>query len=351
MVQGDTTSGFCAALAAFHRRIAVAHVEAGLRSGDRQQPFPEEVNRRMVAVVADLHLAPTEAAAVNLRREGVDPDAVHVTGNTTVDTLLAVLGLEGGGAPPARTPQVAGLGCSGAGADLTPPCPPLSLAGEGGEASASREAAAEEGGAERERVLITLHRRESWLRPTDGGTVTPLEGLFGAIADSARAHPNVDFLYPVHRNPAVWVPAHRLLGGLPNVTLSAPLPYLRFVHEMARSRVILSDSGGVQEEAPSLGVPVLVLREVTERPEAIDAGLNVLVGTDPAVLRVHLNRQLSRPASAPRPLPCPNPYGDGLAAFRVRDALLYHSGLGPRPAGFSPALAGSEPDHTSQGAP
>jgi len=304
VVQGDTTSAFCAALAAFHRQIAVAHVEAGLRSGDRRQPFPEEVNRRLVGVVADLPLAPTQGAADNLLAEGVDRERVHVTGNTTVDTLLAVLGLSG--ADSASTPAGA---------------PPAAPRGPDGRAG---------------RVLVTLHRRESWLQAGGRSGRTPLEELLTALADVAANHSEVEFLYPVHRNPAVWEPAHRILAGVRNVTLSEPLPYLSFVRAMADARVILSDSGGVQEEAPSLGVPVLVLRQVTERPEAIDSGHNVLVGTDPQALREHLERHLGGPPASRGPRPCPNPYGDGRAAFRVRDALLYHSGLGPRPKGFVP---------------
>ncbi len=297
LVQGDTTSAFAAGLAAFHRRIAVGHVEAGLRSGNRFHPFPEEVNRRMLSVVTDLHLAATPWGAANLEREGTARADIVVTGNTVIDALLETL---------ARPDLLAAHRASG-----------VTLA-------------------EDERlVLITLHRRENWLADgTAGGS--PLEDVFGAIAETARRFPRVQFVYPVHRNPHVQEPAKRLLGGLANVHLLDPQPYIPFVGLLARATVILTDSGGIQEEAPSLGVPVLVARETTERPEGVEAGSNMLVGTDRETVVRALGERLDRPAARPEALPCPNPFGDGRGAARVRAAVRHRFGLGARPEEFRP---------------
>lgn len=284
VVQGDTTSAFCAALAAFHRRIPVAHVEAGLRSYDRFHPYPEEANRRMISALADLHLAPTELAAGCLVREGVPRADIVITGNTAIDALMLVLDRAGGQVPTDGRP----------------------------------------------RVLVTLHRREA-IETTGEGGASLLDGILGAIADAARARSDVEFIYPVHMNPKVRGPAERLLGDVPNVTLVAPQPYLRFAELMASATVIVSDSGGVQEEAPSLGVPVLIVRRTTERPEGVTSGHNRLVGTDPAAVRAAIGAALDNPRPRPAHLPCPNPYGDGQAARRTVVALLHHAGRGPRP--------------------
>lgn len=300
LVQGDTTSAFAAGLAAFHRRIPVGHVEAGLRSGNRFHPFPEEVNRRMLSVVTDLHLAATPWGAANLEREGTARADIVITGNTVIDALLETL---------ARPDLLAAHRATG-----------VSLADDD------------------RLVLITLHRRENWLA-SESGQGSPLEEVFGAIADAARAHPRVRFVYPVHRNPHVQEPARRVLGGLANVHLLDPQPYIPFVGLLARSAVILTDSGGIQEEAPSLGVPVLVARETTERPEGVEAGSNMLVGTDREKVGQALRDRLERPAARPEALPCPNPFGDGRGAARVRAALRHRFGMGTRPEEFRPPVA------------
>jgi UDP-N-acetylglucosamine 2-epimerase (non-hydrolysing) len=293
LVQGDTTSAFCAALAAFHRRIRVAHLEAGLRSHDRFHPYPEEANRRMVSSIADLHLAPTRRAAECLAREGIPAETVVVTGNTVVDALLDVLDL-----PP----------------EVGEPAPALPPAGQ-------------------QLVLITLHRREAWDSPGADG-LSVLEGILGAIARVAERHPGVTFVYPVHLNPRGREPAQDLLSGLPNVQLVPPVPYIPFVRLMARARLVLTDSGGIQEEAPSLGIPVLVARKTTERPEALASGANQLVGTDPVRLEAAMTAALAQPAARPDRLPAPNPFGDGQAAARVAAAILHMFDRGPPAAAF-----------------
>ena len=300
IVQGDTTSAFAAGLSAFHRRIRVAHLEAGLRSFDRFHPYPEESNRRMLSAVTDLHLAPTAPSAENLLREGVNRDEIVITGNTTIDSLLITL----------NTPDV----------QRDDGLPRL------------RDA--------HRLVLVTLHRRESWsVEPgADGDQELPLEAILRSIAQVARQYCDVDFVYPVHRNPRVREPAEKILGGLDNVLLEEPLDYIPFVRLMARASVILTDSGGIQEEAPSLGVPVLVARRTTERPEGLQFGSSELVGTDPEAIEAALVKHLSAP---PRPQHAlgegsrPNPFGDGKAGERVAEALLYSLGFGDRPAEFA----------------
>jgi UDP-N-acetylglucosamine 2-epimerase (non-hydrolysing) len=280
VVQGDTTTAFCAALVGFHRRIKVAHVEAGLRSGDRFHPYPEEVNRRMIASCADVHLAPTAAAAQHLLTEGVPDNAIFVTGNTGIDALLLALAKL-----PARALDEPG----------------------------------------RRDVLITLHRREAWNEPTGAGK-TALDDILSGIADVASAHSKITFTYPVHLNPAVREPVSRVLAGKPNVRLVEPMPYLDFVGAMRRSEVIVTDSGGIQEEAPSLGVPVLVIRKTTERAEALGEGRAKLVGITRAAVREAVESALSHPGQRPPSLPCPNPFGDGRASERILQALLFATG-------------------------
>jgi UDP-N-acetylglucosamine 2-epimerase len=277
LVQGDTSTAFAAALAAFHRRIPVAHIEAGLRSFDLQNPFPEESNRRMISAVADLHFAPTSKAANNLTAAGVPAESVFVTGNTVIDALALALGQK---------------------TKLASPVPPG-----------------------RELVLVTLHRREAW----DGGCAdgsNVLVNILQGIREAASDHRDHVFVYPVHRNPRVREMAQRILSGEANVSLIEPLPYFDFVQVMARAKLILTDSGGIQEEAPSLGVPVLVLRKTTERPEALQSG-NSLVGTEAADIRAAITAELRTSRPRPTSVPCPSPFGDGQASERIRDALLW----------------------------
>jgi UDP-N-acetylglucosamine 2-epimerase (non-hydrolysing) len=276
VVQGDTTTAMTAALSAFYLGIPVAHVEAGLRSGDIRNPFPEEVNRRIITQVADLHFAPTERNREILIREGVPPDSIVVTGNPGIDSLLS-------------------MAKSGAGEeDLAQAAPRLPDA-------ALRE------------VLVTLHRRESV-----GG---PLEEICRAIARLAREIPDIRFLIPMHPNPAVRETIRRELADVEAVDLVAPLDYAAFVAAMNRSTLILTDSGGVQEEAPSLSVPVLVLRDTTERPEVIEAGAARLVGRDPEVIHAAAFELLTNEASRRAMMGKTNPYGDGTASHRIREGL------------------------------
>jgi UDP-N-acetylglucosamine 2-epimerase (non-hydrolysing) len=291
IVQGDTTSAFAAALAAFHRGIPVAHVEAGLRSFDRFHPYPEEANRRMLSSVTDLHFAPTPWAAKNLVREGVPREDITITGNTVVDSLLMALEHLRGN-----------------------PAKPVADVREG-------------------LVLITLHRREGWQAP--GGGVPPLEGILEGIRHSAADHSHIDFVFPVHHNPRVREPVSRILGESKNVHLIDPVPYLPFVQLMSRASVILTDSGGIQEEAPTLGVPVLVLRRTTERPEGLTLGRNRMGGS-PEEIQTELARLLAEPPARPA-VPAPNPFGDGRADERIRQAILHFRGLAPRPDEFGGA--------------
>jgi UDP-N-acetylglucosamine 2-epimerase (non-hydrolysing) len=279
LVQGDTTTVLCAALAAFYRKIPVGHVEAGLRTGDLSAPWPEEANRVLTTRLAALHFAPTERSRRNLLAEGVPAERIHLTGNTVVDALLWVL-------EKVRThpPAIAAL----------PPA--LTAPGVG---------------AERPMVLITGHRRESF--------GAGFEAICRAIAMLARQFPDTAFVYPVHLNPEVREPVHRVLGACAgkNVYLIDPLNYLEFVALMARATLILTDSGGVQEEAPSLGKPVLVMRATTERPEAVEAGTARLVGTDEQAIVAAVSRLLTDRAAYEAMARAHNPYGDGRAAVRI----------------------------------
>jgi UDP-N-acetylglucosamine 2-epimerase (non-hydrolysing) len=300
LVQGDTTTAFCGALAAFHRGVPIAHVEAGLRTNDRFHPFPEEANRRMISVVSDLHFAPTPWSARNLLDEGVAADSVVVTGNTAIDSMLFVL---------------------------------RNRSARGGDAARAD-------GLDRPHVLVTLHRRESWIDGTSSGGST-LDAILAAIRRVAQARADVLFSYPVHPNPRVTAAARRSLGDLQNVRLLPPQPYLDFDHLMAGATLIVTDSGGIQEEAPTLGIPVLVARDVTERPEGVVAGCNRLIGTAGDRIERELARALAVRRPAREPLPRPNPFGDGRAAARIVQAILHRFQLAARPAPFTfaPALA------------
>lgn len=268
LVHGDTTTAMATALAAFHRQIPVGHVEAGLRTGRLDAPFPEEMNRVVVDRVATHYFAPTSGSRENLRREGVDDRAIVVTGNTAIDALLHVKG------------RLANL-----------EVPVKALIGD-----------------PKRLVLITAHRREAFGKP--------FADVCNAIQSVAQAHPDVTFVYPVHLNPNVKGPARERLSA-PNIVLLEPVDYASLVWLMDRSELVLTDSGGIQEEAPALGKPVLVLREVTERPELIEAGAGILVGTSPEKIQAEAGRLLADPAARaavgrPRAL-----FGDGRAAVRI----------------------------------
>lgn len=278
IVQGDTTSAFATALAAFYAKIPVGHVEAGLRTDNKYSPFPEEINRRLVTRLTDLHFAPTERAKTNLLAEGVPEKQIAVTGNTVIDALDIVV------------KQVR----------LTrPPLPaefPLSALDAG-----------------KRLVLITGHRRENF---GEG-----FESLCRAIAELARRYANCEFVYPVHLNPNVREPVFRILGKTSNINLIEPLDYKSFVWAMDNCFLLLSDSGGIQEEAPHLGKPVLVMRDTTERPEAIEAGTAKLVGTDFDAIVSEASRLLDDPDAYDRMSRAHNPFGDGQAAGRIAEAL------------------------------
>jgi len=279
LVQGDTTTVLCAALAAFYRRIRVGHVEAGLRTWNKFSPFPEEINRTMATRLADYHFAPTEWAKANLLREGVPEDRVFVTGNTVIDALFITR--EKVRRDPPEIPGV-----------------PKELMN---------------GQLHRQLVLITAHRRENF--------GAGFESICRAIATLAEAFPQTAFVYPVHLNPNVQEPVRRLLGGRPNIHLIEPLGYLPFVAMMDRANLILTDSGGVQEEAPSLSKPVLVMRDTTERPEAIEAGTAKLVGTDRRAIFEAVSRLLTDPEAYAAMSRTENPYGDGRAVGRIVEIL------------------------------
>jgi UDP-N-acetylglucosamine 2-epimerase (non-hydrolysing) len=274
IVQGDTTTTLAGALAAFYQQIPVGHVEAGLRTFDMTQPFPEEMNRVLTGRITDLHFAPTAGAAANLIAEHVPAERIHVTGNTGIDAVLYVReALESGRLPAERWPQ------------LDP---------------------------RRRLIVITSHRRENF----GPGFARAMKAL-ARIAERG----DVDLVYPVHRNPNVLEPAHELLGHCRNTHLTEPLAYVPFVDLMRRAEFLITDSGGIQEEAPSLGKPVLVLREKTERPEAVEAGTVKLVGTDEERIVAEAARLLDDPDEYARMTRVHNPYGDGHASGRIAEAI------------------------------
>lgn len=287
LVHGDTASSFAAALAAYYQRVPVAHVEAGLRTGSLYSPWPEEGNRRLTGVLANLHFAPTETAKENLLREGVDSASIAVTGNTVIDALFEVVSkIEADQHRKHRLTE---------------------------QFSYLRDDA--------RLILITGHRRESF--------GNGFEQICEAISRIALQHPEVDLLYPVHLNPNVSEPVHRLLGGLRNVHLIEPLDYLPFVYLMNRAHIILTDSGGIQEEAPSLGKPVLVMRGRTERPEAVCAGTVRLVGTATDCIFRELTRLLTDEAAYVDMSFAHNPYGDGKSCERILCSLENFLSKGP----------------------
>ncbi len=279
LVHGDTTTTLAAALAGFYLRIPVGHVEAGLRTGRRYSPFPEEMNRKLTTSLASLHFAPTPRNRENLLAEGVADDAVTVTGNTAIDALQLVLAAD----------------------DEDDGAPRFSPGRRG--------------------VLVTAHRRENF--------GAGIEGICRAIRTLAAERPDLEFVYPVHPNPNIKGPVGRLLGNVPGVRLIEPVDYTAFVRLMHDAVLILSDSGGVQEEAPSLGRPVLVLRECTERPEAVAAGTVRVVGSDPENIADQARRLLDDPEAYQRMARAVNPYGDGHAAARIGAVICRHFGLAP----------------------
>ncbi|RHW16706.1 UDP-N-acetylglucosamine 2-epimerase (non-hydrolyzing) [Sphingomonas gilva] len=283
IVQGDTATAMVGALAAYYRRVPTAHVEAGLRSGDIWQPFPEEVNRRIVAPIADLHFAPTETAANALLRENVDPRTIHVTGNTVVDALLATR---------ARIADQPGLA---AGLDDL-------LARFGGKRI----------------VLVTTHRRENF----GGG----MESIARAIRRIAGRE-GLAVIFPVHPNPNVRTVMERELGGLDNVAAIDPLDYPHFIRALDACDIVLTDSGGVQEEAPALGKPVLVMRETTERPEGVAAGTARLIGADEDRIVTEIFNLLDDKAAYQAMARAHNPFGDGHASTRIAGLVANAFGL------------------------
>jgi len=281
LAQGDTTTVFVASMVSYYHRIPFGHVEAGLRTGDKHRPFPEEINRHLADLVADLHFAPTERARQALLREGRPEADVHVTGNTVIDALQDV----------AARPYDASTG----------PLAFLPL--------------------DRKLVLITAHRRESFGEP--------FRDLCRAIQDLARRFEadGFHFVYPVHLNPNVREPVSQILSELPNVSLIAPLDYLSLVQLLKRASLVLTDSGGIQEEAVGLGVPVLVMRDTTERPEGVEAGAAKLVGTRRDRIVSEADRLLRDPAARKAMTTGTNPYGDGRAGERIVSILLQRAGI------------------------
>lgn len=286
LVHGDTTTTFVASLAAFYNQIAVGHVEAGLRTWDKYSPFPEEMNRQLTGVMADLHFAPTEGSAGNLRQENKPEETIYVTGNTAIDALQTTVRDD------YAHPVLAKV-------------------------------------ADKKMVLMTAHRREN--------LGEPMRRIFRAVRRLVENYPDIAVVYPVHLNPAVQEVAQELLGNHDRIHLIDPLDALDFHNFARRAHLILTDSGGVQEEAPSLGVPVLVLRDTTERPEGIEAGTLKLAGTDEEQVYSLADQLLSDASAYEAMAKAVNPYGDGKASQRIVQAILHHFGLRQdRPAPFEP---------------
>lgn len=281
LVHGDTATTFAASLAAYYQQIPIAHIEAGLRTNNLYSPWPEEGNRRLTGCLATIHFAPTQTSRQNLLNEGIAQAAIHVTGNTVIDALLSV---------------VEKLNC-----------PSSALRNKFDEQFSFLPQG-------NPMVLVTGHRRENF----GGG----FERICQALANTAQQFPQVEFVYPVHLNPNVREPVKRQLAGINNVHLIEPQDYLPFVYLMTRSHLILTDSGGIQEEAPALGKPVLVMRNTTERPEAVEAGTVKLVGTEVDSITRHLSELLSDEVAYQKMSFAHNPYGDGKACAHIREALM-----------------------------
>jgi UDP-N-acetylglucosamine 2-epimerase len=276
LAEGDTTSVLVAALVSYYQKIRFAHVEAGLRTDDKYRPFPEEMNRRIADLLADIHFAPTEKNKQNLIREGVPAEKILLTGNTVVDALLSMVDYP--------------------------------FHWEAGPLSVIPKA--------KEIILVTAHRRESFGEA--------LRQICIAVRELAGQLENFHFVYPVHLNPNIRAPVYEILADLPNVTLTNPLDYLSMVQLMKRCKIILTDSGGIQEEAPSLGIPVLVMREKTERPEVIEAGVARLVGTKHNQIVEQAIRLLQNPREYASMVKHVNPYGDGKASERIVSYMMQH---------------------------
>lgn len=289
LVQGDTTTVMASSMAAYYHHIHVGHVEAGLRTSDKWQPFPEEINRRLASVVADLHFAPTQWARDNLLRENIPASQIIVTGNPVIDALQAVV----------RMPATSEV---------------IELFKRIGYPYQSLPASQKPSGQSPNLVLVTAHRRENFGQPL-ADICSALRTLALTYGDGIR------IVYPVHLNPNVQEPVYRLLGDIPNISLLEPLDYLPMVHLMKHARLVLTDSGGLQEEAPALGKPVLVLRQVTERPEGIQAGTVRLVGTQTDAIVSQTRNLLDDPQAYDHMAQAINPYGDGKAAQRIVKAI------------------------------
>ncbi len=284
LVHGDTSTTFVASLAAFYKQIPVGHVEAGLRTNNKYSPYPEEMNRRLTGVLADLHFAPTAKAKENLLREGIDAKSIFVTGNTVIDALKATVR-----------------------EDYT---------------FNHRELDSIDFRQKRV-LLVTTHRREN--------LGEPMREIYLALRDIVDNYPDVEIVFPVHKNPAVRGMAQQVLGATPRVHLIEPLDYQPFINLMQRCYLVLTDSGGMQEEAPALGKPVLVLRDTTERPEAVQAGTVRLIGTQKDAVLRHTRELLEDPAAYNKMAEAVNPYGDGLASLRITQAICYKFNLREKP--------------------
>jgi UDP-N-acetylglucosamine 2-epimerase (non-hydrolysing) len=282
LAQGDTTTVLAAAMSAAYHKIAFGHVEAGLRTDNKFDPFPEEINRRLTGQLTDLHFSPTPRSKENLLREGIPADKIYLTGNTVIDALYQVRN---------NTPS-----------------------SQSGNGDGTRT------------LLVTTHRRENWGQP--------LEQIALALYDIVEKYPDTRLIHCMHKNPVVRETLQRILGKHPHVQLIEPPDYLDFVRLMERAHLVLTDSGGVQEEAPALGLPVLVLRRTSERPEGVTAGNAQLVGTESADIVAAASRLLSDPAAYADMSQATNPYGDGKASERVAAALLHWAGRGERPDDF-----------------
>ncbi|MEG6617350.1 UDP-N-acetylglucosamine 2-epimerase (non-hydrolyzing) [Peptococcaceae bacterium 1198_IL3148] len=276
LVHGDTTTTFAASLAAFYSQIPVGHVEAGLRTNNKYSPYPEEMNRRLTGALADLHFAPTQRAKENLLQEGVNPEQIFVTGNTVIDALKATVQAE----YKFNIPELDSIDYQN-----------------------------------RRVLLVTTHRREN--------LGEPMRDIYRALKDIVQDYPDVEVVFPVHKNPAVRQVVQQVLGDVPRVHLIEPLDYQPFINLMQRSYLVLTDSGGMQEEAPSLGKPVLVLRDTTERPEAVAAGTVRLIGTKSQAVSHHTRELLDNMQAYEIMSESVNPYGDGKAAQRIVQALCY----------------------------